>query len=415
MVRKVFIVLMSIVLLHSLGIQQALSQGQSPPMVPPRFIWGNSSIDGVPLGQSDSAVISMRMEKLLILFYDSVDYQDDIESIVTGLNSDNTAALGSAFTVSEYCQNYDPPIVLSGSAAVNKISDNEWRVMDIGRLYSVIREAVQIWDGGWTGGWKLEVYLHNAVIVSYTLGEKPIDEYFLEIPVDSGDVLWGNNTYVLREPGNAKVGDKADILINGIRIDKINNTPVDPLPYTVGLQSYESLNINSPSLYTVNIPLAIGWNMFSIPVQTLSTDPSQVLSTIANAYDSVWAFNPGSGWLIYKPGSPSNLQEIKPCEGYWIKMDTPGLLTVEGTDPDITEIFLEGGQWNLVGYCSRQLMSVADAVSSITSSIDSVWQFKPDQGWLIYTPGSPSNLEFLNPGDAVWIKADVDCLWDVNQ
>jgi hypothetical protein len=155
--------------------------------------------------------------------------------------------------------------------------------------------------------------------------------------------------------------------------------------------------------------------MFSIPVVPLSTNPDDVLDTISGLYNSVWKFNVGQGWAIYEPGRVSDLNEILACEGYWIKMDQAGTLIVEGTDPGVTEIFLKGNEWNLVGYCSREERNVEHAVSSIANYINSVWHFVPGVGWLIYQPGGVSDLQVMRPGEAFWIKANVDCYWNFNQ
>jgi hypothetical protein len=95
-------------------------------------------------------------------------------------------------------------------------------------------------------------------------------------------------------------------------------------------------------------------------------------------------------------------------------MDQPGVWVLQGTVPERTAIFLRGGVWNLMGYSSPEPRSVADCMHSVADSINSVWEYNPATGWSMYAPDGVSNLELMKPGRGYWIKADRDCLWDIN-
>jgi hypothetical protein len=147
----------------------------------------------------------------------------------------------------------------------------------------------------------------------------------------------------------------------------------------------------------------------------VNTDPGEVLSSIYGSYDSVWAYDPGTGWSIYIPGGISDLEEMVVGKGYWIKMEQAGTMIVPGNVPDGTEISLIGGAWNLVGYSSMEQKKAEDCMSGVADHINSVWEYHPGTGWKIYTPGGISDLEYMKPGYGYWIKADINCIWDVNE
>lgn len=162
------------------------------------------------------------------------------------------------------------------------------------------------------------------------------------------------------------------------------------------------------------LPLDQGWRLISFPIQPSNPSPEAALSSIDGKYDSIWEYNPDAGWSIYLPGGASDLSELGPGKGYWLKMDALGNLDVQGTASESTAIFLKGGEWNLVGYNSLVPRTPEACMQQVVDKIDSVWGYSPENGWSIYKPGASSNLELMKPGYGYWIKADEDCIWDVN-
>jgi hypothetical protein len=158
-----------------------------------------------------------------------------------------------------------------------------------------------------------------------------------------------------------------------------------------------------------------GWNLISLPLQPPDPSPSAVLLPIDTKYNSVWAYDPLAGWSIYAPGMFGSLSEMTWDRGYWIKMNLPGELPFQGTEPAQTDIFLRGGKWNLVGYPRQDQRSVVECMSGVVSNIDSVWEYNAQiKSWAVYIPGGPSDLQFMKPGYGYWIKANQGCWWDVN-
>ena len=400
------------------GVYASSVQAQGPPLIPPHGIWGESQVDGVPLDQSDTDyTISVKMVRLLIIFLHAQDDQPNIDIIVSQLDSGTTTALQQAFLDSEYCQSRTPATVLSPTASVAvQTAGDEWLVNDGVSTYTVIRKTISVWDTGletWVSGSRLEVYEHNGLIASYTMGDLPTDYYVLQIPMNSNDILWGNNTFVLREAGTAVVGEDAYIYINDIPI-------TDPSgPYIITADAFVGMTINAPSMYQFSIEFIADWNLFSLPVQPLNTDPGVVLQNLAGEYNSVWAYNRDTGgWDTYVPGRPVNsLDELVAGVGYWILMNVANTLEVEGLMPD-TAIVLKP-EWNLVGYNSLIPRLSEQCMASVAEQINSVWaQNQGTGGWYTYVPGRPVNsLNEMGPGVGYWIKSDalVDIIWDIEE
>lgn len=205
---------------------------------------------------------------------------------------------------------------------------------------------------------------------------------------------------IIPEPGSASTDTYTlDISYGSYTARLAENVMIQDIPGLYGLLFSE---------------LAQGWDLMSIPLQPPDTAPGAVLASVDGEFNSVWAFDPDTYWSVYAPGVPSDLGTVEPGRGYWIKMDQPGVLIVHGIDPDQTDVFLKGGEWNLVGYNSRETKRAEDCMSSVENFINSVWEYNPGIGWLIYAPGQASDLEFMRPGRGYWIKAYVNCVWDVN-
>ncbi len=163
------------------------------------------------------------------------------------------------------------------------------------------------------------------------------------------------------------------------------------------------------------IELYVGWNLISFNTQPLDASIEAVLLPIQGKYDSIWRYSPNPGWSCYLPNAAaaSDLTEIEVGIGYWIMINQPCSLTVQGIRAT-TGILLRVG-WNLVGYSAEEPKAIPDCMNSIAVAYSLIEQYDPVQGWLWYLPDLPeiSNLKFLEPGMGLWIKANQECIWDV--
>jgi hypothetical protein len=216
----------------------------------------------------------------------------------------------------------------------------------------------------------------------------------------------------------------ADPLVGDYSIEVVPEQGADPLDtYTLDV-SYgnesarlaEDVRIHDipAQPYSFFFPcckMKAGWNLISLPLKPPDTYPGAVLDTIDGKYKSVWAYDPDTGWSVYVPEAAGDLEEMVPDRGYWIKMDQPGVLILQGTDPGETRIRLQGGKWNLVGYSSRKARSPEDRMSGVASATESVWECDLGMGWSMYSPDGYSDLQLMKPARGYWIRADQDCVW----
>lgn len=416
MFKKVILVLL-LTLLYSSGTYNAHAQEQPPAL--PHVLYGTAHVDDVPLTQADTTdVVSVSINRLLLIFLHHWDSQGLIADISAELDAGVIDSLASAFANSEYCQSRG--LTLSGAATVNPDTPGSvWQVVDSGKKYTTSVEAIPVWDPGidnWVAGFKLEVFEHDGIITTYNMGDLPTDDYVARIPVSSVEAVAGppGNTYIVREPGMAMEGDEALVYINGILI-------TDPvLPYLITeVQIFVRIDIYAPSTYEVNIDLVVGWNLISIPVLPQDISREAVLESIDGKYDSVWAYNAVTRkWFRYVIGAPeflNDLDEIVPGMGFWIDMNQAGTLTINGIMPT-TVIPLEIG-WNLVGYNSLETKALLDAMSSIDGKYVAIWIYNAGtSSWMKYIVNGPeflNDLEFLEPAMGIWIDSEEDCDWDI--
>ena len=428
MPKRTLTILISLILLSSLGIYKVSAQELPPPLSPPYILYGIAYVDGNRLDHTDTEyTVSIHMARLLLIFLNTLDSQGRITNIVNELDSHQTAALRDEFANSNYCQSRVPPTELSLNASVaTEVLGNKWTVTDVSSTYTVEREDIPVWDPvlGWIQGDKLAVNEHNGIIASYTMGENPDvgDNYLMQILMDSETVLWGpeGNTYLLREPGKAIPGE-AYVYINDIRG---GTEPESTASFIIGGQeNFVEMGIYAPSTYTVNIDLLEDWNLISFPVQPLDTTPSIVLQSIIGQYDAIYKYDPGNNlWIFYDPTKPllSFLDKLEAKVGYWIKMKIAARLTVEGTLVEETEVDLVNG-WNLVGYCALDPKDIEQCMSSLDGYPDldySVYEYDPENDiWIFYDPNFLiiSTLQYMAFGKGYWIKTDQTGIWDINQ
>ena len=170
--------------------------------------------------------------------------------------------------------------------------------------------------------------------------------------------------------------------------------------FTIYQQQAATINLSGP-----------GWNLISLPLQPSDTSIGAVLAGISGQYASVWSFQNGA-WLVYDPANPdfSDLTNMEAGWGYWLNMTEPATLSFTGATPSPSMNLFTG--WNLVGYNSSTAIAIADALSSITGNVVSVWAYMND-AWLVYDPANPdfSDLSGMMPGYGYWINTNGACTW----
>jgi hypothetical protein len=139
----------------------------------------------------------------------------------------------------------------------------------------------------------------------------------------------------------------------------------------------------TPSHYTAfaqaaggGIALTPGWQLVSIPVVPGNTSPAAVLSSIDGHYEEAQAFDgcAASPTRVFDPTATTGntLTVIDQRIGVWIKMTSPGTLSVSGTPPTNTSLQLCRGL-NLVGYPLAEPLPITSVLAPIAGKFSRVY------------------------------------------
>lgn len=230
--------------------------------------------------------------------------------------------------------------------------------------------------------------------------------------------------------------------------------------------------VNLTTTFQQRIPLAVGWNLISFQINScfyesepqvfipqgtamvnvgylqewLSDDQSSPLRDAldpnqAGDWQRITSFDVAGAHLLDR-NIPSNFNSLKYLSvgyGYWIKMNQPGVLILNGQYiPEDTSLVLQSG-WNLVGYiphtiCLGELdqeyicpftngyyqedeqieyqqltSSLSEALVSIEATYRRLTTFDPCQGATIFDtmiPPFANTLHYLGPKYGYWIKIE---------
>ena len=172
------------------------------------------------------------------------------------------------------------------------------------------------------------------------------------------------------------------------------------------------------------IPLHQKWNLISIPFNLISNNIDEVFSQMEDKeveIEGVWSYDE-TGWHIYTPEGPSDLEVIEPGFGYWVKADCDvdherdlcghlevgGSLLSPGPGVPPSRPLQEG--WNLIGHYGTD---DDEAYCSLFSLIDTTIGYPRWSALYGYNP-IHDNFRDLGawddtyPGRGYWIEMDVE-------
>ena len=89
---------------------------------------------------------------------------------------------------------------------------------------------------------------------------------------------------------------------------------------------------------------------------------------------------------------------------------SPGVLTVTGTVPIITDIPLYAG-WNLIGYPSQNGKSASDALAGTGADIIAV--YNATAPYLVEDRTDLAAVT-MSPGEGYWVHVPADTVWTVD-
>jgi hypothetical protein len=170
------------------------------------------------------------------------------------------------------------------------------------------------------------------------------------------------------------------------------------------------------------IPLDVGWNLISFPIEPVNMSVEAVLADVMDYVDVVNGFvagvqPPEGGAKTYDPDKttpPNDLTEMDQLHGYWIKMSGSADLVVNGTVPENKTVVLYE-KWNLIGYLCDSPRNVTDVFESVMENVTIINGFENSNGPRVYNPNLPpmfSNLNEMKPGYGYWVKMHGDSVLD---
>ena len=178
---------------------------------------------------------------------------------------------------------------------------------------------------------------------------------------------------------------------------------------------------------TCDVPLIVGWNLFSIYCDADNMSVSTVFENIDGDYISIHTYDrysPTDKWKAYNPDLPSwviqDLNIISVTKGYWINMNQSGTIIFNGSLKYPRLVFLFDG-WNLIGYPRNESMLVNDSFEDINSSLDRVHTYiaaDTVDHWKVYSPAftpAQNDLENMTPYYGYWVKMDANDTWMVEE
>ena len=154
------------------------------------------------------------------------------------------------------------------------------------------------------------------------------------------------------------------------------------------------ISVTSQSVLTVDIPLAPGWNMISIPVNNAElTIPSQ-------AGDMVYVYDPAGQTYVAE-----NIANLEPCKGYWVSATAACTLSASGNGMECYATNLSPG-WNMIGSVCKNISFENIEAAQTGSVLDYAYSYDPQMRSYVSTTT-------LNPCCGYWVSAREYCTLDV--
>ncbi|MBN8460689.1 MAG: carboxypeptidase regulatory-like domain-containing protein [Verrucomicrobia bacterium] len=171
------------------------------------------------------------------------------------------------------------------------------------------------------------------------------------------------------------------------------------------------------------IRLTSGWNLVSVQVGTSFT-PAQFQAAMAQPVrlQQIWGYQPTGNpsvpgsWETFQPlqppDFPSDVTEIRPGKGYWVKVSMDTTVTITGPRWDGGVSLVPG--WNLVGFAGLDLgedetQDLNSVFGSGLARLQQVWTHdnasKRFSGYDLTAVPALRELNQIRPGQAYWVYA----------
>jgi len=133
-----------------------------------------------------------------------------------------------------------------------------------------------------------------------------------------------------------------------------------------------------------NINLNKEWNLVSLPLILSDNSIEAVMVNVKNNINAIYSYDPSitEKWKVWRKSSETanTLLTIEPGKAYWIKIDNPAILSVNGTidiksgdAPGTIPTFNIYEGWNLIGYYGTKDEIALIALQNIDNKYSAIW------------------------------------------
>ena len=154
------------------------------------------------------------------------------------------------------------------------------------------------------------------------------------------------------------------------------------------------------------IQLNKGWNLISLPYHVQSAlAPGELLTDILDQVHAIYSYVACKGvtWNSFIPGGPDSIGQMRDGHGYWLLMDAPATLQINGLPPSQPPDLIPGYEvcpgWNLIGFSNGNSAKKMETYLDGTS-YGTVLGYDSDIG--AYFQVFPGDM--LEPGHGYWVN-----------
>jgi hypothetical protein len=165
-----------------------------------------------------------------------------------------------------------------------------------------------------------------------------------------------------------------------------------------------NINYGTPRAATsFTLKFQPGWNLFSIPVDPISTDIETLLGPLTGKFSIVFGYDASNSFYeSYSASDSTNtLRKVRPAAGYWIYMDSAAELVVRGSEINSSYNLRPG--WNLIGTMKPYKIPVEEAVKSMGANFAALYSYDSTKhSYQKYSLTEDNGVKYLEPGRGYW-------------
>jgi hypothetical protein len=194
--------------------------------------------------------------------------------------------------------------------------------------------------------------------------------------------------------------------------DTAAHTVVLRVTDTIGqTHTFSDSTVQAITTISVNIPLFLGWNLITIPIQN-NYWASTLAQNISGCQMVSWFDAVNQTFKTYIVGGPSTFDfPILDGYGYFVLVDQSSILNVSGTHIESVSIPLYIG-WNMIGWYNASDTLASSLGGNISGCQMMSWFDAVNQTFKTYIVGGPSTFDFtVTAGMGLFVLVNTASVW----